>query len=515
MAKNNLLYSLVNVSGMTLISRILGFLRDVVQTKYFGTSSATDAWIVAFRLPNLLRRIFGEGAFSQAFVPMLADYKNKQSLNDTKDFIAHVSGILLIVLLVLTILGMIFTNLIIVFTAPGFIKDPHKVALTSTLLRITFPYIIFISLASLVGGVLNTWKKFSIPAFTPALLNISFIVFILYFRKFFHPPILALAWALIIGGISQLAFQLPYLKKIGLPLIPRFYFKDPAVWRLVKLMIPAIFAMSISQISIVINTIFASFLQNGSITWMFYADRLMEFPTGVLGVALGTILLPSLSKFASLKNHQQFSQTLDWGLRLCLILALPSTFGLALIAKPLTMTLFMHGKFTMFDTIMTAKALIAYAVGLLGLILVKVFGPGFYANKDIKTPVKIGIFVLICTQVMNLIFIGPLKHVGLSLSISLAACINAFCLCYILLKRKMYTPSPGWGIFLFKLMIAIFCMSIITIASLRYLPFDFSGLTSHRIISLCIIILIAIISYFSTLFVLGFRVKHFAFKDDE
>ncbi|HLX54248.1 MAG TPA: murein biosynthesis integral membrane protein MurJ, partial [Aquella sp.] len=308
---------------------------------------------------------------------------------------------------------------------------------------------------------------------------------------------------------------LPYLRTIGMPILPKLNFKNKAVWRVVRLMGPAIFAMSISQISMVINTIFASFLKSGSVSWMYFADRLMEFPTGVLGVALGTILLPSLSKHASNKDVLQFSKTLDWGVRLCLILALPATVGLALIAKPLTMTLFMHGKFNMFDVVMTQRALIAYSVGLLGLILVKVFAPGFYANQNIKTPVKIAIFVLICTQVMNVAFIVPLKHAGLALSIGLGACLNAGCLCYLLIKKQMYIPQTGWKVFIAKLLVAVLVMSAVIVLSLHFLPLDFTGRTYIRGLSLLFLVLVASIAYFASLFVLGFRLHQFTLHDHE
>lgn len=509
----NLLRSLVNVSGMTLISRVIGFLRDMIMARYFGAGMATDAFYVALKLPNLLRRIFAEGAFSQAFVPVLAEYKNGKTEAQTRDFVAHVAGMLAFVLLVFTVIGVVFASTVVVITAPGFDKDPEKMALTVSLLRVTFPYILFISLAAMVSGVLNTWGKFSVAAFTPTILNLTYIVFALCFRHYFHPSIMAMAWAVFTGGILQLCFQLPYLRKIGMPMLPKFNFRDKAVWRVIRLMGPAIFAMSIAQVSLVINTIFASFLQSGSVSWMYYADRLMEFPTGVLGVALGTILLPGLSKHASNKNIPEFSKTLDWGIRLCLLMALPATVGLALTAKPLIMTLFLHGKFNMFDVVMTERALIAYAIGLLGLILVKVLGPGFYANQNIKTPVKIAIFVLICTQLMNLVFIGPLQHAGLALSIGLGACLNASCLAYLLIKKGMYIPNKGWAIFVAKLIIAILVMSLALILSLKFLPLNFTGYTYLRILSLGSLVVVATVSYFASLFVLGFRPRQFIMRD--
>lgn len=513
MANTNLLRSLANISGMTFISRVLGFVRDTLMASAFGAGVVTDAFYIAFRLPNLLRRIFAEGAFSQAFVPILAEYKNRQSIYETKSFIADISGLLSLILIIFTALGIIFSGAIILITAPGFSSDPTKFMLAATLLKITFPYILFISLTSLVGSILNTWGIFAITAFTPTILNICWIIAILFLRHYFAQPIIAIAWGVFIGGFLQLLFQLPSLKKIGMLTWPRLNFKDKAVKRVLVLMIPAIFATSISQISIIINTIFASFLPNGSISWMNFADRIMEFPTGILGVALGTILLPNLSKHASDKNSELFSKTLDWGARLCLLLALPATIGLAIIAKQLTMTLFMHGKFTMFDAIMTERALIAYSVGLLGLILVKVFAPGFYANQNIMTPVKIAIFSLICTQIMNIIFVGPFKHAGLALAISLGACINAGNLCYQLIKKGIYQPQKGWLIFSIKLIIANAIMAIILKLALIFLPFDFIAATSVRIISLLILLFVAGCAYFISLFLLGFKLSDFSFRE--
>lgn len=513
MKSNSLLRSLLSVSGMTLVSRVIGFLRDMIMARYFGAGAATDAFYVAYKLPNMLRRTFAEGAFSQAFVPILAEYKTRCGMSETRAFVAHVSGFLALVLIVFVVLGMVFSGTVILITAPGFSHDPAKLLLTSKILKIIFPYILLISLTSLMSGVLNTWRIFSIPAFTPTLLNVSFIVFALFFRNFFNPPILAMAWAVTVGGIVQLCFQLPYLKKIGMPFMPRVTFKDKAVWRVIKLMGPAIFGTSVAQVSLVINTIFASYLPSGSVSWMFYADRLMEFPTGVLGVALGTILLPSLSKHASAKDTVMFSKTLDWGIKLCLLLALPSTVGLALIAKPLTMTLFMHGKFNLFDAIMTSHALIAYSFGLMGLILVKVFAPGFYAHQNIKTPVKISLFVLVCVQLMNLAFIGPLKHVGLALSIGLGSCINAGLLIYYLIKSGTYKPNFAWKSFIIKVLLAVLAMAVSIILSLNFLSLNFTGATYLRVLSLLELLVIAVIVYFCTLAILGFKVSHFIFHE--
>lgn len=510
---NNLLKSLVGVSGLTLISRVFGFARDMLIAICFGAGAATDAFNVAFRLPNLLRRIFAEGAFSQAFVPILSEYKNKRDLTEIKHFIANISGVLAFCLIIVSCLGIVFASQVIWLTAGGFSDNPAKFELAVKLLQITFPFILFISLASLVSGVLNTWGQFAVSAFMPTVLNLSFIVFIVFFRNYFDQPVFALAWAVFVGGLLQLLLQLPFLKRIGLLVWPKLDFRNYAVWRVLKLMLPAVFALSIAQISLVINTIYASFLPNGSISWMYYADRLMEFPSGVLGVALGTILLPSLSKHAANRNVRQFSLTLDWGVRLCLLLGIPATIGLGLLSEELTMTLFMHGKFTNYDAQMTSYALTAYSFGLIGILLVKIFAPGFFAHQDIKTPVKIAIFVLICTQIMNLAFIGPFKHAGLALSIGLSACINAAALCYFLVKRNLYQPQSGWLKFIIKLIIAVIGMSLAVYFARQWLNLDFTAHIGLRIWSLIQLLIVAIISYFGLLYVLGFRLRNFIHRD--
>lgn len=457
----NLLKALATVGSMTFLSRILGFVRDTLIARVFGAGVYTDAFFIAFKIPNLLRRLFAEGAFSQAFVPVLAEYKNRRGHEETHALVNHVATLLGLALLAVTVIGTIAAPWVVYLSAPGFHASPDKFQLTVDLLRITFPYIFFISLVSLAGGVLNTWSRFSVPAFTPVLLNLSFIVAALFFAPYFEPPVMVLAWAVFFGGVLQLAFQVPYLLKIGL--VPRISFnlQDEGVWRILKLMGPAVFGVSIAQLSLLINTIFASFLETGSVSWLYYADRLMEFPTGMLGVALGTILLPSLSKSHADKNHGEYSQLLDWGLRLTFMLALPAAVALAVLSVPLVATLFRYGEFSVHDLWMTRQALVAYSIGLLGLILIKVLAPGFYARQNVKTPVKIAIFTLLATQVMNLMFIWQLRHAGLALAISLGACLNAGLLYYYLRRDAIFEPQPGWMKFLLKLLVAACVMALV------------------------------------------------------
>ncbi|MDW4576251.1 murein biosynthesis integral membrane protein MurJ [Atlantibacter hermannii] len=506
----NLLKSLAAVSSMTMFSRVLGFARDAIVARVFGAGMATDAFFVAFKLPNLLRRIFAEGAFSQAFVPILAEYKSKQGEEATRLFVSYVSGLLTLALALVTVAGIVGAHWVILVTAPGFVDTADKFALTEQLLRITFPYILLISLASLAGAILNTWNRFSVPAFAPTLLNISMIGFALFAVPYFHPPVLALAWAVTVGGVLQLLYQLPHLKKIGMLVLPRINFRDAGAMRVMKQMGPAIVGVSVSQISLIINTIFASFLVSGSVSWMYYADRLMEFPSGVLGVALGTILLPSLSRSFASGNHQEYNRLMDWGLRLCFLLALPSAVALGILAEPLIAALFQYGKFNAFDAVMTQRALVAYSVGLTGLIVLKVLAPGFYSRQDIKTPVKIAIVTLIMTQVMNLAFIGPLKHAGLSLSIGLAACLNASLLYWQLRKQKIFQPEPGWARFLIRLVIAVLVMAGALIGMMMVMPAWDIGSMPYRILRLLAVVCVGVVAYFATLAVLGFRVKDFA-----
>lgn len=508
----NLLKSLAAVSSITMISRVLGFVRDTILARIFGAGVATDAFFIAFKLPNLLRRIFAEGAFSQAFVPILAEYKSQQGEEATRTFVAYVSGLLTLVLAVVTGIGILAAPWVVWATAPGFVDNAEKYQLTTDLLRVTFPYILLISLSSLVGAILNTWNRFSVPAFTPTLLNVAMIVFAVVLTPYFNPPIMALAWGVLAGGLAQLLYQLPALKRIGMLVLPRLNLKDAGVWRVLKQMLPAILGVSVSQISLIINTIFASFLVAGSVSWMYYADRLMELPSGVLGVALGTILLPTLAKTYANKDREEYSRILDWGLRLCFLLVLPCTLGLAILAEPLTVALFQYGKFSATDAAMTQQALIAYSVGLLAIIMVKVLAPGFYAQQNIRTPVKIAVFTLVCTQLFNLVLIGPLAHAGLALAISLGACLNAGLLFWKLRTQQLFQPQPGWAMFLLKLVLAAGLMSGVLLAGMHYLPAWVEGNMLERLLRLMALIMAGVVTYFGCLYLCGFRPRQFARK---
>lgn len=510
----NLLKVLATVSSLTLLSRVTGLIRDLLVARFFGASAATDAFFLAFSLPNLLRRLFAEGAFSQAFVPILGEYKNTRGEEQTRILVDDVATLLFWMLMLVTAIGVIAAPLIIYIVAPGFADEPERFSLAVQMLRIMWPYILLISLVAFAGGILNTYSRFSIPAFTPVLLNLSFIVAMLGFAHFFHPPIYVLAWAVLAGGVAQLLLQWSALRRVGkLPRIRwnlRSAWADEGVKRILRQMGPAVLGVSVAQISIVINRIFQSFLETGSISWLFYADRLMEFPTGMLGVALGTILIPFLTKAHVEQDHSSYNQLLDWGLRLTFLLALPASVALAILSLPLIATLFHHGQFSARDALMSAQALTAYAVGLLGLISVKVLAPAFYAKQDIKTPVKIAVLVLMLTQLMNLAFIGWLKHAGLALSISLAACINAALLYSVLRKRGVYQPAAGWRTFLLKLSVVLIVFGVALYWAQSLVPWlQLAAQPWKRAVFLGLMVVGGALLYFALLFVLGFRLKDF------
>jgi putative peptidoglycan lipid II flippase len=507
----NLLKALASVSSMTLLSRILGFVRDAVIARVFGAGIATDAFVVAFKLPNLLRRLFAEGAFSQAFVPILAEYRARLGEDATHRLVNRVATMLFVVLAGVALLGVLGAPVVIMLSAPGFAASPDKFALTVELTRIVFPYILFMSLVALAAGVMNTWSRFMLPAFTPVLLNVAMILAASLAAPWFDPPIKALAWGAFLGGIMQLALMWHGLKRLGM--LPRWDWapRDAGVRRILKLMAPAALGVSVAQVSLLINNIFASFLPTGSVSWLYFADRLMEFPTGMLGVALGTILLPSLAKHYADNDPAEYSKLLDWGLRMTLLLATPAAVALGVLAVPLIATLFHYGAFTARDVDMTRLALLAYAIGLVGLILVKVLAPGFYARQNIKTPVKIALFTLCATQAMNLLFVWTLgfAHAGLALSIGLAASLNAAILYRQLRKLDYFRPQPGWLTFFVKLSMAVAAMGI----GLHFAMGDPRAWLDYgvrqRLGHLGLLVVGGAGLYFLSLWLLGFRLAQF------
>ncbi|MFO8155099.1 MAG: murein biosynthesis integral membrane protein MurJ, partial [Thiohalospira sp.] len=382
-----MLQSTAVVGGFTLLSRILGFVRDVVIARVFGAGVATDAFFVAFKIPNFMRRLFAEGAFNQAFIPVLAEYRTDREHAETRELVGRTAGTLGLFLLGLTILGVVGAPVLIGLFAPGFIGDAERFDLAVEMLRLTFPYLLFIALTALAGGVLNTYGRFAVPAFTPVLLNISLITAAAFAAPSFAEPIRALAWGVFIAGAAQLAFQLPFLARLGLLPVPRWGAANAGVRRIARLMVPALFGSSVAQINLLIDTLIASLLATGSVSWLYYADRLVEFPLGVFGIALATVILPGLSAHHAANDPAAFSRMIDRALRWVLLVSAPATLGLILLAGPILTTLFEYGAFTAADTAMAAVALMAYSIGLTGFILVKVLAPGYFARQDTKTPV--------------------------------------------------------------------------------------------------------------------------------
>jgi putative peptidoglycan lipid II flippase len=509
----SLLKALSTVSGMTLLSRITGLARESMKASFFGAGVAMDAFEVAFRLPNILRRLFAEGAFSQAFDPIFAEYRRQRGDEETKALASRVGTILLLCLLLLTIAGVLAAPWLVYALASGFAQTPGKVELTAEMIRIVFPYILFVSLVSLAAGVLNVYKQFAIPAFTPVLLNLSIIGSAVFLSRFCDPPIKALAWGVFIGGAAQLALQIRPLVKIGMLPRLRFDWRDEGVRRVLLAMGPAVIGVSAAQISALINTQLAASLGNGRISWITYADRLMEFPTALLGVALGTVLLPSLAKHHADSNPTEFSALIDWGMRLVFLLALPAAVALWILALPLVSTLYQYGHFTVEDVEQTRAALLGYSVGLLGLVLVKVLAPGFYARQQMRTPVKIAFVTVLVAQTFALILMVPLGHAGLTLSTSIGACLNAFLLFWYLRKRGIYTPAAGWLQFVSKLAIALFVLAVLLVAIAGPASAWLAAGLWEKVLRLAGVCAAGGIAYLGALWLLGFRLADFSRSD--
>ncbi len=446
--------STVVVGSMTLVSRLLGFVRDMLIAHIFGVGSATDAFFVAFKIPNFLRRLFAEGAFAHAFVPVLSDYKERGSQAALKQFIDKTAGTLSVCLLLITALGVFAAPVLIMLLAPGFIWQGSQYELSVQLLQITFPYLFFVTLVAFAGGILNAHGKFAIPALTPVFLNICMIAAAIWLAPLMSEPVTALAWGVFAAGVVQLLFQLPALMHLGLMPRPRLGFDDAGVKRIISLMLPAIFSVSVMQINLLLDTLVASFLSVGSVSWLYYSDRLVEFPLGILGVALATVILPNLSKSHAADDTAAFSHALDWGLRLVVLIGLPATIGLVLLAEPMLSTLFQYHEFGASDVHFAGLSLKAYSLGLLGFILIKVLVPGFSSRGDMKTPVRYGIYALLVSLALNLLLVFPLAHAGLALATSLGAFFNAALLLKKLHKDKVYQPANGWGMFLARVSLA-------------------------------------------------------------
>jgi putative peptidoglycan lipid II flippase len=495
------------VGSMTLISRILGFVRDMLIARIFGVDIATDAFFVAFKIPNFLRRLFAEGAFAHAFVPVLANYKEQGSKAALKLFVDRTAGTLALILMLITLIGIVAAPLLILLLAPGFAWQGTQHELSVLMLQITFPYLLFIGLVAFAGGILNAHGKFAIPALTPVFLNISMIAAAIRLAPLMDEPVMALAWGVFAAGVVQLLFQIPALMRLGL--MPRFRlgFNDPGVKKLIGLMLPAIFSVSVTQINLLLDTLIASFLTVGSVSWLYYSDRLVEFPLGLLGLALGTVILPGLAKNHAAEDAAAFSNSLDWGLRLGFLVGMPATIGLLLLAEPMLSTLFQYNEFSVTDVHYAGMSLRAYSIGLLGYVLIKVLVPGFTSRQDMKTPVRYGMYAMAVSLALNVALVFPLAHAGLALATSLGAFFNAALLLKKLRQENVYQPDRGWRLFFIRVLLASAAMS-----TALYYWVDASWWnqwnSGERIINLLKWIVIGIAIYTVTLALTGLRLRH-------
>ncbi len=490
---------------MTLLSRISGLVRDMVFAGFIGAGAgiAADAFYVAFRIPNFLRRIFGEGAFSQAFVPVMTEYRTRSPAGEVREFVDRMAGIFGLLLFVVTLVGVLAAPFIVYALAPGF--SGEKYDLTVAMLRVTFPYLLFISLVAMAAGILNTYGRFGAAAFTPVLLNLSMIGAVLWLAPHLDKPVMGLAWGVLIAGVIQLLFQLPFLARIGLLPRPSLKRGHDGVMRVFRLMVPAIFGVSVAQINMLVNTVLASFLVTGSVSWLYYSDRLMEFPLGVFGIALATVILPSLSRQHANGDKGEFSRLLDWALRWVFLIGVPATAALILLAGPLLVTFFHYGVFGEQDVRMSAQALVAFAAGLLGFILIKVLAPGFYARQDTKTPVRIGMIALVVNIILSVALVFVLKHVGLALAISLAAFVNAALLYRGLRRRGVYTPESGWAGFFLRVVLASTVMGLAIAWGVGDYSHWLSAPATGRALHLAGLVAGGALVYFAALYIFGVR----------
>ncbi|MGB2248743.1 MAG: murein biosynthesis integral membrane protein MurJ [Alcanivorax sediminis] len=508
--RSGLLASTLVVASMTMLSRVLGLVRDVVIARMLGASAGADAFFVALKIPNLLRRLFAEGAFNQAFVPVLGEYRSKGSLAATKLLVDRVAGTLGGTLMLVTALGVIGAPAIIWVFAPGFADDPDKQALAVEMLRLTFPYLFFIALTAFAGGILNTWNRFAVPAFTPVLLNLSLIGCALFLTPYFAQErmAVALAWGVLIAGAAQLLFQLPFLARINLMPIPRMGWKDPGVRKIMTLMVPALFGASVYQLNSLVNTVLASLLETGSVTWLYYTDRLIELPLGIFAVAIGTVILPSLSRQHAEADPENFSRMMDWAIRMVLLIGLPAALALAVLAEPLLSTLFQYGEFAAGDVVKTAQSLRAASAGLLAAMFIKVLAPGFYARQDTKTPVKIGVLAMAANMIFAALLVWEFHHVGLATAMALSSWLNAGLLYAGLRKAGVYKPQAGWLLHWGRMLGAGVGMAGATWwLSMQTSVWTEAGVW-HRVGWLSLIVVSGLVLYALALLILGLRPRH-------
>lgn len=495
------------VAICTFLSRILGVVRDAALAYVLGASGSADAFYVAFKIPNFLRRLFAEGAFAQAFVPVLSDYKINQGHDAVKSLVSAVTGSLTLVLIFITVIFICFSPWVVYVFAPGFSDNADQLALASNLLMITFPYLLFISLTALAGGILNSHNRYAVPAITPIFLNLSLIVATLFFAVEAAEKEVAIAWGVFVAGLVQLAFQVPFLARLDLLPMPSFGFSHPGVKRIFQLMLPALFGVSVGQINLLLDTVLASFLQTGSITWLYLSDRLYELPLGVFAIAIGTVVLPALSRSFASENKLVFTSTLDWGIRMVLLIAVPSSIALFLLAEPLLATIFYRGALTENDVLMASMSLQAYSLGLVFMMLIKVLAPGYYARQDTKTPVRIGIIAMIANMVFNLILVFPFGHVGLALATTLSALLNMLLLWLGLRKERLHVFSIAWKVVLRAVFVGASSL-VLCIFFFQYLDLNWLLLSEwEKVMYLSLIVFSGVAFYVIGAFAGGFRLK--------
>jgi putative peptidoglycan lipid II flippase len=510
-ARPGLLRSSGKVGLMTMTSRVLGLLRDVVFAHTIGAGGGADAFFVAFKIPNFMRRLFAEGAFAQAFVPVLSEYRSQGTRAAVKALIDRVAGGLGLVLLLVTTLAVLGAPLVATVFAPGFHASPAQFALATDMIRITFPYLMLISLTGLTGAILNSYDQFAVPAFTPVLLNVCLIGAALLLAPYFDPPALGLAWGVLAAGAVQLVFQLPFLARLRLMPSPKVDWADPGVKRILALMVPALFGVSVSQINLMLDTVIASLLPSGSISWLYYSERLADLPLGVFAIAIATVILPNLSRQHAGRDPDSFAHTLDWALRLIFLVALPAIVALIMLAEPILITLFQYGATSAADTAMAALSLRAYALGLLAFMLIKVLAPGFYARQDMRTPVRIGVVAMVVNMVLNVAFVVPLHyywqvgHVGLALATSLAAYVNSFLLYRGLRRLGVYWPHKGWGALGLQMLCANLAMGGVLAALMLYWSDWVTWSASQRIGRLAVVCVLGGGVYAAGLLLTGFK----------
>ncbi|ACL74283.1 integral membrane protein MviN [Thioalkalivibrio sulfidiphilus HL-EbGr7] len=517
---SRLLKSTAVVSAMTLISRLFGYLRDMVLAISFGATGSTDAFFVAFRIPNFLRRLFAEGAFSQAFVPVFAEYKEQRGREALKDLLDHTAGALTLILFIVTAIGMLAAPLLILVFAPGFAgEDNGRQVLAADMLRITFPYLLFISLTAMAGGILNSVGRFAVPAFTPVFLNLSLIAAALWGAPYFEEPVKALAWGVFVAGAAQLLFQFPFLARQGLLPRPRFKKAHEGVKKITRLMLPAIFGSSVVQINLLVDTLIASFLVAGSISWLYFSDRFVELPLALFGIAIATVILPRLSREHAARTPEAFNNTLDWALKLTLVVAVPAMLGLIFLAGPILASLIQYREFTAFDTTMAAMSLMAYAAGLPAFMLIKILAPGYYSRQDTRTPVKIGIIAMLANMVLNVAIVVPWvmldlpgPHAGLALATGLSALLNAGLLFRGLRRDGHYRPHPGWRAFLMQVAVAALVMSLALWFATPALEDWGQWPAMERVTRLLGLIALGSAAYGATLLALGVRPRQFLMR---